>query len=67
MLLLLLLIPMLTILFTFALIFFPRNPLLNWLTRPFRAWLWMRWSTMDYRQAYASLRLMDIRDRRLHQ
>lgn len=52
--------------FNIALFLFPRSRLLNWLTRPIRARFMMRMSRMDYRQARAVTRMMDIRDRRLH-
>lgn len=52
--------------FTLAVILLPHNRALNWLTRPVRARFWVGWNDMSYKQAYAALRLMDIRDRRLH-
>jgi len=50
--------------FNVALCLFPHSRLMNWLTRPIRARFMMRWSDMDYRQARAAARMMDIRERR---
>lgn len=49
-----------------VLFLFPHSRVIQLITRPIRARFMMRWSDIDYKQAYAIARMMDRRDRCSH-